>query len=161
MEASRVELLQRMPVFGALTERSLALLVEKSRRIEVAEGEHFFVEGDAARSMYVIESGRAVVVRHWQGREIELNRFGPGDCFGEMALLDLHPRSAAVRALEACAAIEFGPDEMLHLYEADMEQFALLQMNLARELCRRLRATDELLFRAAMGEMPAAPPALR
>lgn len=158
MEASRVELLQRMPVFGALTERSLALLVEKSRRIEVPEGEHFFREGDAARSMYVIESGRAIVVRHWRGSEIELNRFGPGDCFGEMALLDLHPRSAAVRALEACVAIEFGPDEMLHLYEADIEQFALLQMNLARELCRRLRATDELLFRAAMGEMPAAPP---
>jgi CRP-like cAMP-binding protein len=108
--------------------------------------------------MYVIESGRAIVVRHWRGSEIELNRFGPGDCFGEMALLDLHPRSAAVRALEACVAIEFGPDEMLHLYEADIEQFALLQMNLARELCRRLRATDELLFRAAMGEMPAAPP---
>ncbi|MFO1296929.1 MAG: cyclic nucleotide-binding domain-containing protein [Rubrivivax sp.] len=125
------------------------------------EGEHFFREGDAARSMCVIESGRAVVVRHRQGREIELNRFGPGDCFGEMALLDLHPRSTAARALEACTAIEFESDEMLRLHEADLEQFALLQMNLARELCRRLRATDELLFRAAMGEMAPAPQALR
>ncbi|MBL8288991.1 MAG: cyclic nucleotide-binding domain-containing protein [Rubrivivax sp.] len=161
MEAKRVELLQRMPVFGALNERALHLLVEHARRTEVPEGEHFFREGDAARSLFVIESGRAVVVRHWQGREIELNRFGPGDCFGEMALMDLHPRSAAVRALEACTAIAFGPDEMLHLYEADLEQFTLLQMNLGRELCRRLRATDELLFRAAMGEMPPAPQALR
>lgn len=161
MDAGRVELLQRMPVFGALTERSLALLVEKSRRIQVPEGEHFFREGDEALSMYVIERGSAVAVRHWGGREIELNRFGPGDCFGEMALLDLHPRSAAVRALQACEAIEFGPEEMLHLYEADLGQFALLQMNLARELSRRLRATDDLLFRAAMGEVPAAPSALR
>ena len=161
MDARQVELLQRMPVFGALSERALNLLLEKSRRFEVTAGDHFFREGDAARSMYVIESGSAVVVRQWQGREVELNRFGPGDCFGEMALMDLHPRSASVRALEACVAIEFGPDEMLHLYEADLEQFALLQMNLGRELCRRLRATDELLFRAAMGEMPTAPPALR
>ncbi|MBI5719002.1 MAG: cyclic nucleotide-binding domain-containing protein [Burkholderiales bacterium] len=159
MDARRVELLQRMPVFGALGERALQLLVEKSRPVEVAAGEYFFREGDAARSVYVLESGRAVVTRQWQGREIELNRFGPGDCFGEMALMDLHPRSAAVRALEPCVAIEFGPEEMLHLYEADLEQFTLLQMNLGRELCRRLRATDDLLFRAAMGEMPTAPQA--
>ena len=159
MDAKRVELLQRMPVFGALGERALQLLVEKSRHIEVAAGEYFFREGDAARSVYVLESGRAVVTRQWQGRAIELNRFGPGDCFGEMALMDLHPRSASVRALEPCVAIEFGPDEMLHLYEADLEQFTLLQMNLGRELCRRLRATDDLLFRAAMGEMPTAPQA--
>jgi CRP/FNR family transcriptional regulator, cyclic AMP receptor protein len=161
MDARRIELLQRMPVFGALSGRALHLLVEKARHLEVAAGEHFFREGDEARSMYVIESGHAIVTRQWQGREIEFNRFGPGDCFGEMALMDLHPRSAAVRALEPCLAIEFGPDEMLHLYEADLEQFTLLQMNLGRELCRRLRATDELLFRAAMGEVPTAPPALR
>lgn len=161
MDASRIELLQRMPVFGALTESALQLLLEKSRRIEVTAGGHFFREGEAALAMYVIESGSAVVARHWQGREIELNRFGPGDCFGEMALMDLHPRSASVRALERCAAIEFGPDEMLHLHDADLEQFTLLQMNLGRELSRRLRATDELLFRAAMGEMPTAPPSLR
>lgn len=161
MDASRVELLQRMPVFGALDERALNLLVERSRRTEVGAGRTFFREGDEARSMFVLESGRAIVTRLWQGREIELNRFGPGDCFGEMALMDLHPRSASVRALEHCIAIEFGPEEMLHLYEADLEQYALLQMNLGRELSRRLRATDELLFRAAMGEMPQAPPALR
>lgn len=161
MDATRLELLQRMPVFGALGARALGLLLEKSRRVEVAAGACFFREGEDARSMYVLESGQAVVTRQWRGHEVELNRFGPGDCFGEMALMDLHPRSATVRALEACVAIEFGPDELLHLYEHDLEQFALLQMNLGRELSRRLRATDELLFRAAMGEMPDAPPVLR
>ncbi|MBL8323597.1 MAG: cyclic nucleotide-binding domain-containing protein [Rubrivivax sp.] len=161
MDAHRVELLQRMPVFGALDERALHLLVEGARKTEVAAGDWFFREGDEARSMFVLESGTAVVTRQWQGREVELNRFGPGDCFGEMALMDLHPRSAAVRALTPCVAIAFGPDEMMRLHEADLEQFALLQMNLGREVSRRLRATDELLFRAAMGEMPQAPPDLR
>ena len=146
-----------MPIFGALSEAALTLLVERSRSLEVAAGTHFFRQGDSARSMYVVECGGAVATRRWQGREVELKRFGPGDCFGEMALMDLHPRSASVRALERCVAIEFGHDEMLHLYQADLEQFALLQMNLGRELCRRLRATDDLLFRAAMGEMPTAP----
>ena len=161
MEAGRIELLQRMPVFGALNADTLELLLAQSRAVRLAPGDYFFREGDAARSMYVIESGRAIVTRQWQGREMELNRFGPGDCFGEMALMDLHPRSASVGALEECVALEFGHDEMLHLYQADLEQFALLQMNLGRELCRRLRATDELLFRAAMGEVPTAPSLLR
>ncbi|MBL8340697.1 MAG: cyclic nucleotide-binding domain-containing protein [Rubrivivax sp.] len=160
MDARRVELLQRMPVFGALDERALHLLVEGARKTEVAAGDWFFREGDEARSMFVLESGSAVVTRQWRGREVELNRFGPGDCFGEMALMDLHPRSASVRALTPCVAIAFGPDEMMRLHEADLEQFTLLQMNLGRELSRRLRATDELLFRAAMGEMPHAPPAV-
>lgn len=161
MDARRVELLQRMPVFGALDERALHLLVECARHRDVPAGGWFFREGDQARSMFVLESGCAVVTRQWRGQEIELNRFGPGDCFGEMALMDLHPRSASVRALEGCAAIEFGPEEMMQLQEADLTQFALLQMNLGRELSRRLRATDDLLFRAAMGEMPAAPLPLR
>ena len=46
---------------------------------------------------------------------------------------------------------------VLHLHETDVEQFALMQMNLGRELCRRLRATDERLSRAAMGEALSAP----
>lgn len=159
MEAGRIELLQRMPVFGALDEQALHFLVECARHREVAAGTWFFREGDEARSMFVLERGAAIVTRQWCGREIELNRFGPGDCFGEMALMDLHPRSAGVRALADCSAIEFGPDEMMRLHDADLEQFALLQMNLGRELARRLRATDELLFRAAMGELPPAPAA--
>ncbi|MBL8342188.1 MAG: cyclic nucleotide-binding domain-containing protein [Rubrivivax sp.] len=76
---------------------------------------------------------------------VELNRFGPGDCFGEMALMALRPPSASVRALTPCLAIEFGPEEMLRLQQAD-QQFTLLQMNLGREVSRRLRATDGLLF---------------
>lgn len=159
MDARRVELLQRMPVFGALGERALHLLLECARQVPVAADAWFFREGDEARTMFVLERGRAIVTRQWQGREIELNRLGPGDCFGEMALMDLHPRSAGVRALEDCIAIEFGPGEMMRLQEADLEQFALLQMNLGRELSRRLRATDDLLFRAAMGEAPPVPPA--
>ena len=66
--------------------------------------------------------------------------------------MDLFPRSASIRALADCSAIELTPDDLLRLYEHDLEQFTLVQMNIGREVCRRLRATDELLFRARMGE---------
>jgi CRP-like cAMP-binding protein len=69
-----------------------------------------------------------------------------------MALLDLFPRSAAVRAIDDCVAIELATTDLLRLFEKDSEQFALIQMNIGREMCRRLRITDEMLFEAIMGE---------
>jgi CRP/FNR family cyclic AMP-dependent transcriptional regulator len=160
MDLAHVELLQRMPVFGGLREGSQRLLLERATPVHREGGEAFFLEGDAAEAMYVLESGRVAVTRRWLGGEFVLHELAGGDCFGEMALMDLQPRSASVRALQACDAIGFGTHDMLHLYETDVEQFALMQMNLGRELCRRLRATDERLFRAAMGEALAAPPRL-
>jgi CRP-like cAMP-binding protein len=69
-----------------------------------------------------------------------------------MALLDLFPRSAAVRAVDDCVAIELAPTDLLRVFEHDSEQFALIQMNIGREMCRRLRTTDEMLFEALMGD---------
>jgi len=162
MTATRVELLQAMPVFGAIREDCLALLLAHAREVTVPQGGHFFREGDEAHSMYVLESGRVAVVKGWQGHDFVLHGLQAGDCFGEMALMDMCPRSASVRAEHDCRAIEIGADHLLLLYEHDIEQFALIQMNLGREVCRRLRLTDELLFRARMGEPPVdAVPAFR
>jgi len=151
MTTTRVDLLQQMPIFGAVRTDALQLLLEGARAARVAAGDYFFREQDPAQSMFVLESGRVAVVKQWRGRELCLRQFGAGDCFGEMALLDLFPRSASVRALEDCIAIELSPADLLRLFEQDAEQFALVQMNLAREMCRRLRVTDEMLFEAAMG----------
>ena len=153
----RTELLQGMPIFGALREDALHVLLERARTVECSAGSFFFHEDDAASSMFVLEDGEAVVVKAWRGRDYVLNQLGPGDCFGEMALMDLLPRSASVRADSHCTAIEFSHDDLLHLYERDVEQFALIQMNIGREVCRRLRATDELLFRTRLGEHPVGP----
>jgi CRP-like cAMP-binding protein len=157
---SRIELLQRMPVFGALRDDTLALLLQLSRRIEVAAGECFFREGETNGAMYVLEAGRVLVIKHWQGHDYVLHELAAGDCFGEMALMDLAPRSATVRAETACQAIALEADDLLQLFERDPEQFALVQMNIGREVCRRLRATDELLFRHRMGDATAVPEAL-
>jgi CRP/FNR family cyclic AMP-dependent transcriptional regulator len=157
MLQSRVEMLQRMPVFGAIREDALRLLLEHCRPVEVPAGGYFFRENDAADSMFVLEAGRASVIKSWRGREFVLHGLDAGDCFGEMALMDLFPRSASVRADEDCRAIELTNADLLHLFERDAEQFALIQMNIGREVCRRLRATDNLLFRATVGDTPAGP----
>jgi len=157
MHLAQLEPLQRMPVFGRLREAALRRLLDKATPVHKGSGEAFFLEGDVADAMYVLESGRAAVTKRWHGGEFLLHELAAGDCFGEMALMDLQPRSASVRALAPCDAIQFGTHDMLQLYETDVEQFALMQMNLGRELCRRLRAADERLFQAAMGEPLSAP----
>ena len=157
MPRTRIELLQRMPVFGALREDSLLLLLEHARTVEVKAGDYYFRENDQANSMFVLEAGRVAVIKSWRGQDFVLHELVAGDCFGEMALMDMFPRSASVRADEDCAAIEIGADGLLHLFERNVEQFALIQMNIGREVCRRLRATDELLFRARMGQRSAGP----
>jgi CRP-like cAMP-binding protein len=154
MLSERIELLQQMPIFGAVHERALRLLLEPTQSVKVTAGSYFFREQEPAQCMYVLESGRVTVVKQWQGREMQLRQLGPGDCFGEMALLDLFPRSAAVLAIEDCSAIELSPSDLLRLFEHDSEQFAMIQMNIGREMCRRLRTTDEMLFQAIMGSTP-------
>jgi CRP/FNR family transcriptional regulator, cyclic AMP receptor protein len=154
MQPTRIDLLERMPIFGAIREESLRFLLELAGVAEVREGDFFFRENEPGSSMFVLETGRAEVVKSWQGRELVLHGLDAGDCFGEMALMDLFPRSASVRAKADCCAIEIGASDLLRLFERDAEQFALIQMNLGREVCRRLRATDDMLFRARMGDPP-------
>lgn len=163
MTPSRIALLQRMPVFGAIGQPALEFLVGQAETVEAGAGDCYFREGEVADRMYVLEAGRVEVFRCWKGREFTLCRLGPGDCFGEMALLDLAPRSASVRALEASRAMRISAADLYALFERDPEQFALIQMNLAREISRRLRATDEQLFRLWVGEdsAVAAPPDFR
>lgn len=158
MPTLRLELLQQMPIFGAIRDDALQRLVEPVATVDVPAGRYFFHEADAADAMYVLERGEVEVLKRWEGRDYVLGRLAAGDCFGEMALIDLFPRSASLRALTDCRAIRLESADLMRLYESDVEQFALIQMNLGREISRRLREADDLLFRARMGELPLAAP---
>jgi CRP-like cAMP-binding protein len=151
MIAARIALLQSMPIFGALRDEALECLLEGAALVRRAGGDYYLREGDAADCMYVIEHGAVEVLKRWQGHDWRLHELHAGDCFGEMALMDYFARSASVRALEPCEALQIDAGALHRLYQRDLEQFALLQMNLGREVSRRLRATDELLFRIRQG----------
>ena len=145
-----LSLLQQMPIFGGIGDEALALLLEHTREISVKNGDYFFREGDRAVSMFVLESGRVAILKSWQGQEYLLSHLEMGDCFGEMALIDLSPRSASVRAAVDCQAIELTTADLYELYQKDSTSFAMIHMNLERELSRRLRESNEQLFQARM-----------
>ncbi len=100
--------------------------------------------------MFVLEAGKAAVLKSWHGQDYLLQTMNQGDCFGEMAVMDLCPRSASVRALEDCTAIRISAANLHQVYSHDLKQFALIQMNMGREVCRRLRELDNRLFSARM-----------
>jgi CRP-like cAMP-binding protein len=149
MSTTRIELLQRMPIFGGVRDDVLQCLLDRAQFCKIPARDFFFRQGDQALYMYVLEAGRASVRKTWNGAELELGTLSQGDCFGEMALIDMTARSASVRAETECSAIEISSVNLHGVYEYDVEQFTIIQMNISRELCRRLRMTDERLMRVA------------
>lgn len=63
----RIDLLQAMPIFGALREDTLDFLLARMHEVRVAAGGWFFREGDAASRLFVLEAGSASVLKGWDG----------------------------------------------------------------------------------------------
>ena len=148
MTRMRIELLQAMPIFGGISEETLQFLVDRAAVVNRETDEYFFREDEKADAMFVLESGAVAISKQWEGKEHLLEHLSQGDCFGEMALIDLSPRSASVMAIEPSSAIAIDYTNMLDLHMHNLEQFTIIQMNMARELSRRLRLADEQLFQA-------------
>ncbi len=146
MNAQRIELLKTMPAFGGLKPESLELILDQSEDVTTAEGEFFFREGDRGDSLYVLQDGSAVALRDRDGEPVRLGRLSVGDCFGEMSLIDFRPRSASIMAETPCRAIRVPAKALRALYQHDVGQYAVIMMNLGREVSRRLRTACDRLF---------------
>jgi len=144
----RTRLLQRMAIFGGIRDEVLAFLLERASPVKILEGEFFFREGARGTSAFVLEEGSVSILKYWDGRDHFMRHLETGDCFGEVALLDFGRRSASVRADVDCLAIELTAGNLLEVSKQNLEQFAMIYMNLGRELSRRLRAADERLLKA-------------
>jgi CRP/FNR family transcriptional regulator, cyclic AMP receptor protein len=138
-------------LFDGLSEAMLELLARELPSQWAAPGELLMVEGEMAAHMYVVLTGE-VEVLHKGGadHDVRVALLGPGDWVGEMAILDVQPRSASVRSLAPSALLRINAADVRRLlYERDMAQYALLVMNIARELSRRLRVADRVIANAA------------
>ena len=142
----RLKVLQTVPIFGALQPETLGFLCEHLTEVDLDAGEYFFRQGEMGDAVYVLEAGRAEVIRSRKEQAVTLTSLEPGACFGEIALLAICPRSASVRAMERSRAVRLEHKVLFELYGRDLEQFTLLQMNLGREVARRLNDTTDLLL---------------
>ncbi len=114
MQEARIELLQRMPIFGGIRTEILQFLLASCPIVSASANDFFFREHDQGDSMFALEMGKVTVLKSWRGEDYQLQSLQEGDCFGEMALMDHCPRSASVRAVEDCIAIRISA---ANLYE--------------------------------------------
>lgn len=155
MYEARFGLLQGTPLFGGVSAGTLQYLLGSCPIVTVVADAYFFREGEQGDCMYVLEAGKVHVLKSWHEWDYRLDTLETGDCFGEMAVIDHCQRSASVRAVEDCTAIKISSATLHRLYEDDLKQFTLIQMNMGREVSRRLRDADDRLFAARLGNLQA------
>jgi CRP-like cAMP-binding protein len=94
-----VGLLRRMPAFREVPLAQLALMASLMKPVRVVPGEDVVKQGEIGSSMYVIRQGQVEVVVETDGADKRIAQLGPGEYFGEIALVESVPRTATVRAL--------------------------------------------------------------
>ncbi len=146
-QSDQFALLRSKAAFGGLSDSAIHLILSESENVVHAADDYFFCEGELGESLFILEAGTVLIERLWRGESIVLGRLVTGDCFGEMSLIDFQPRSASVRAESNCQAIQVHAKTLRSLYRHSIEQYAMIMMNLGREVSRRLRSADECLLR--------------
>jgi CRP/FNR family transcriptional regulator, cyclic AMP receptor protein len=144
--ALTAERLRPIGVFAGIADDVLEHLATTLPVMRLNAGENVFLEGDPAREMFVLLEGELEVLKKSRrGREARVAVLGPNDAFGEMSILDLQPRSATLRAVSPVRLVRMSTEELDSLYRRDLKAYAILVLNIARDLSRRLRVADGLV----------------
>ncbi len=151
LTAGNTAALSRCYLFQQLELEKLDELLAFSRLQRFAAKDVVFLKGDPGDSLYAIVSGRVGITTTSEGgKEIFLNILGPGEVFGEIALLDGKERTAGARALD--------PAELLRVDQADflpfLERNPKLSIRLMRILCERIRWTSDIIEDTIVLDIP-------
>jgi len=127
--------LAEVPLFSACSRKELQIVARQTERLHAEPGRVLVREGAAGAEFFVIISGTAVVSRHGQA----VATLGPGDYFGDLALLDRAPRNATVTARTAMELAVLGQRE----FAAMIDEVPGFAHKLLSGLAHRLREYDE------------------
>jgi CRP/FNR family transcriptional regulator len=148
---SNVALLQRVPLFNELSREDLAEISRVAVPRSYPKGVRVFHEGDRSDACYIVRNGDLRVTReHPDGRAIALATLGPGDIFGELAMLDGEARSASVEALTECQLLALPAGDVRRLLRGSSE----ITVKLVVALTRRLREANERIARQSFQTVP-------
>jgi CRP-like cAMP-binding protein len=128
-------------MFRDIDPARLKLLAFTSERVQFAEGQRFFSQGDPSDAAYVILEGSADVILGTQGGEIKVAELGQNALVGEMGILADAPRSASITAAQTTTALRIDKRVFLEL----LAQFPQMSLAVMRELAKRLERTNAQL----------------
>jgi len=139
-------ILNRISILAGLSEKQLYSLFRLLQKVSYRKGETIFEQGDEPSYIYIIESGQVKLVIDKEGTPLELVAFETGRCFGEASLIGIQRHAATAVATQDTQLIVLSRKALLSIYKTDLELFSLLILNIAREVCRRLHESDEILL---------------
>ena len=148
---NRLSVLRKHPIFADLEPEALDQLCRYARHTTVKRGATIAIKGDPGDSLFAVVSGTVKIsLSSPDGRNAILNLIGPGEIFGEMAVLDGEPRSADVTAHTNC-----------ELYVIDRRDFlpfvrshSAVAMRFIELLCARLRRTSQQVEQVTLRNLP-------
>lgn len=132
--------LQKYSLFGALMPEEIERIVPLLGSESYGAGEVIIAEGSPNDRIRFVIEGKVEVSKGG----VRLLELGEGDTFGEMELLDVMPAVATCRAVEPTRLATISNRGLHDIFHLDSRIFAIVIMNLARDLSRRLRRMDEL-----------------
>jgi CRP/FNR family cyclic AMP-dependent transcriptional regulator len=139
--------LKRVALFSGLTDAQIERLAAGSVRRSYPKGRTIVAEGEPSQSLYILLSGRAKVQRSdTEGKEVILAVLGPGECFGEMSLIDDAPRSASVITIESCDFMSINKESFKTMMVSSPE----ISMRIMKGLVKRLREADKKIETLAL-----------
>ena len=139
--------LEATKLFCQLPPSELSALRSAARERTFVPGQEIFREGDEGNGIYVVRDGSVEIagLADQQGRLV-FHQIGPGDVFGEMAVLENKPRSAGAVAKEETRVYFIPRAEMLAL----IERSPALALALAQEISNRLREFNQQYLREVL-----------
>ena len=139
---NKVNILMRSPVFRVLPKEALNAITLAVQDLVVPQHTIIHRQGDPGDSLYIISSGSVRIFgRNEKGVEIDLSIQGPGDTFGEMALLTGEPMSADIEALEETHLMILSKGQ----FDRILRDFPDISKMFVKEMRRWLLRDDERL----------------
>ncbi|MCX5783786.1 MAG: cyclic nucleotide-binding domain-containing protein [Elusimicrobia bacterium] len=131
--------LEKLPIFGGLTYNDITHLMGVLEERTYLKDEVLFAEGDIGRALFIVISGSVTLVK----ADKPLAEVKPGEKFGEMALLEEMPRSAAAKAVEKTQVYLLYKNRLDALIYKHPHIAVVILHYLARTLSARLRSMIE------------------
>ena len=135
----RIENLKGLSLFKRLTARELRELDELLHERSYQKDEVIFDEGDTGLGLFIVLSGRVKIVSSHAALQRLAPEFGPGDCFGELALFEEEQRTARAVALEPTQVLALFRTEFVSLLERDRGIGVKILFELSRTVVWRSR----------------------
>jgi CRP-like cAMP-binding protein len=109
--------------------------------LRLSGGATVFRQGDPGGSMYVIRAGKVRVLKESQGRQRVVTTLGPGDFFGEMAVVTGRPRCATAEVIEEAELLKVPADKLQEMISGTGE----IAVRLIRHLAERLENANQFI----------------